>query len=228
MTQKIPPINNQHLLRQSLTHRSYKNENTQNQLDNERLEFLGDAILCFVVTEIIYKRYPEMNEAQLTKLRSKLVDEQQLSQFAKLLGLPQLLYLGKGAEKDGARSNSAILSDAFEALIAAYFIESGIEAVHHYIQSLFVPVIDQILWYESDINPTNLEDSKNRLQQFSLVNFGAKPEYQVISESGPPHAREFTSQVTIKGLVYGVGKGKRKQDAEKQAAEVALKKLKGA
>jgi ribonuclease-3 len=226
MSKKIPPIINQDILIQALTHRSYKNEHLTTKSDNERLEFLGDAILCFVVAEIIYKRYPEMNEAQLTRLRSKLVDEQQLSQFARELGLPKLMYLGKGAEKDGGRDNPAMLSDTFEAVIAAYFIESGIDAVRHYVQSLFVPVIDEILLSESDINPTNLVDSKNQLQQWSLANFGEKPEYLVIAESGPPHAREFTSQVTVKGLVYGVGKGKKKQDAEKQAAVAALRKLK--
>ena len=226
MSKKIPPIINQGLLIQALTHRSYKNEHLTTQSDNERLEFLGDAILCFVVAEIIYKRYPEMNEAQLTRLRSKLVDEQQLSQFARELGLPKLMYLGKGAEKDGGRDNPAMLSDTFEALIAAYFIESGVDAVRYYVESLFIPVIDEIFLYESDINPTNLVDSKNQLQQWSLANFGEKPEYSVIAESGPPHAREFTSQVTVKGLVYGVGKGKKKQDAEKQAAVAALRKLK--
>lgn len=222
---KIAPIGDKNLLQQALTHRSYINEHPETKGDNERLEFLGDAILGFVVGELLYKRYLDLNEAQLTRLRSLLVDEKQLAKFASEIGLSQKIYLGKGAEKDKGRENPSILSDAFEAMVGAYFLDAGMEAVQKYIQPLIISVADTIVFPKSDENSQNLIDSKNRFQQWALANIGENPQYHIIDESGLDHLKEFTAEVSVKGKVYGVGKDRRKQEAEKRAAESALKKL---
>lgn len=225
MHHQLPPISDRLLLQQALTHRSYVNEHPEERKDNERLEFLGDAVLGFLVGELLYKKYPEMSEAQLTRLRSKLVDETQLTIFAKELELGKIMRLGKGAEKDGARESPSLLSDTFEAVIGAYFLESGIEAVRQYVQVLFTSVAERILVSQSTVEAKNLIDPKNRFQQWALAKEGENPKYVIVEESGPDHAKEFTAQVCVKGLVYGVGKGRRKQEAQKQAAESALKYL---
>ena len=225
MHQKLPPIRDKKLLQQALTHRSYVNEHPEQAEDNERLEFLGDAVLGFLVGELLYRRYPQMSEAQLTRLRSKLVDETQLTKFSKELGLGKLMRLGKGAQRDGGRESPSLLSDTFEAIIGAYFLESGIEAVRDYLQPLFLSVADTILTSQSDADSKSLVDSKNRFQQWALANQGENPQYAIVDESGPDHAKEFTAEVRVKVIVYGVGKGRRKKEAQKSAAESALKKL---
>ena len=223
--QKLPLIKDEKLLLQALTHRSYVNEHPDAGEHNERLEFLGDAVLGFVVGELLYQRYLEMSEAQLTRLRSNLVDEKQLGKFAIQLGIGELMRLGKGAIKEGGRENPSLLSDTFEAYIAAYFLESGVEAVREFVQPLFTAVADSIVFPQSNAEPKNLIDSKGQFQQWALAKFVQNPEYSIIDESGPDHAKEFTAEVRVNGKVYGVGKGRRKQDAEKHAAEVALKKV---
>jgi ribonuclease-3 len=222
---ELPTITNEILRLRALTHRSYVNEHPDAGEHNERLEFLGDAVLGFVVGELLYQCYPEMSEAQLTRLRSNLVDEKQLGKFATQLGVGELIRLGKGAIKEGGRENPSLLSDTFEAYIAAYFLESGIEAVREFVQPLFTAVADSIVFPQADTDPKSLIDSKGRFQQWALAKFVQNPEYLIIDESGPDHAKEFTAQVRVNGEVYGVGKGRRKQDAEKHAAEVALKKV---
>ncbi|MGF1479304.1 MAG: ribonuclease III [Cyanophyceae cyanobacterium] len=221
MIHRLPPIRNVKLLNQALTHRSYVNEHAEAEADNERLEFLGDAVLGFIVGELLFRRYPQMNEAELTRLRSKLVDEKQLSQLAQDLGLGEKIRLGKGAQRDGARESSALLSDTFEAIIGAYFLESGVEAVRNYIELLY----QSVDYFQADGSVKSLIDFKNRFQQWALANVGENPCYRIINESGPDHAKEFTAQVCVQGVVYGVGQGRRKQEAQKQAAEEALKRL---
>jgi ribonuclease-3 len=220
---KLPTIKDEKLLRQALTHRSYVNENPGAGEHNERLEFLGDAVLGFLVGELLYQRYPEMSEAQLTRLRSNLVDEKQLAKFATQLGIGELMRLGKGAIKEGGRQNPSLIGDTFEAYIAALFLESGIEDVRKFVQPLFTSVADSIVFPQSNADPKNLIDSKGRFQQWALAQFVHNPEYYIIDESGPDHAKEFTAEVRVNGKVYGIGTGRRKQDAEKRAAEVALK-----
>jgi len=176
MKQKLPSFNNSILFDLALTHSSYANEHPEISEDNERLEFLGDAVLGFVVAEMLYRMYPTINEAQLTHLRSRLVNEKQLGKLGAEYGLGELMRLGKGTAQNGGRET---------------FI-----------------------------------DSKNRFQQWALANYQTKPEYRIITESGPDHAKEFTAQVSINREVYGVGTAHRKQEAEKKAAEVALHKLK--
>ena len=222
---KLPTIKNETLRLNALTHRSYVNEHPDAGEHNERLEFLGDAVLGFVVGELLYQRYPEMSEAQLTRLRSNLVDEKQLAKFALQLGIGDVIRLGKGAIKEGGRENPSLLSDTFEAYIAAYFLESGIEAVQKFVEPLFKSVADSIIFPQSDAEPKSLVDSKGRFQQWALAKFVQNPEYFIIAESGPDHAKEFTAEVRVNGKVYGFGTGRNKKEAEKRAAEIALKEV---
>lgn len=222
---RLPQFQNQELFRLALTHRSYLNENRKMKEDNERLEFLGDAVLGFVVGELLFKRYPELDEAQLTRLRSRLVDEPQLANFATQLGLGNLMYLGQGAIKDGGRENPSLLSDTFEAVIGAYFLEAGIEPVQNFVRLLFQEAIDNLIIPESRQVSEKIVDVKNRLQQWALANFKEVPEYFLIEESGPDHGKEFIFGVKINGELYGTGKGRRKQEATKAAAENALNQL---
>ncbi|MGK7935619.1 MAG: ribonuclease III [Xenococcaceae cyanobacterium] len=225
MDPTIPPISDRQLFEQALTHRSYVNENSAVKEHNERLEFLGDAVLGFLVGEMLYKLYPYMSEAQLTRLRSKLVDEQQLSKLGKKLKLGELMRLGKGAEKDRGRENPSLLNDTFEAIIGAYFLDAGIEAVRDYIQPLFKSLSEELVNTQPNNETTNFVDAKNRFQHWALANHKENPVYTIIAESGPDHAKEFTAQVSVKGKIYGLGKGSRKQEAQKRAAEFALKQL---
>ncbi|NEP11804.1 MAG: ribonuclease III [Symploca sp. SIO1A3] len=222
---KLPTIKDETLRLCALTHRSYVNEHPEVGEHNERLEFLGDAVLGFLVGEFLYKHYPNMSEAEMTRMRSNLVDEKQLAKFATQLGMGKIILLGRGAIKEGGRQNPSLLSDTFEAYIAAYFIESGIEKVRDFVQPLFATVAENLISSESNAEPKNLVDSKGRFQQWTLERFVQNPEYVIIGESGPDHAKEFIAEVRVNGRVYGVGRGRRKQDATKRAAEDALKKV---
>ena len=232
MTLKLPSFKNPHLFDLALTHRSYANENQTAKVDNERLEFLGDAVLGFAIAQMLYSMYPSMNEAQLTHLRSRLVDEKQLGKLGYELGLGELMRLGNGAAKDGGRKNPSLLNDTFEAVLGAYFLDAGIQSAHNYIIEIFQPLakalVDNSLVSESnhslDVNQPQATfiDSKNAFQQWSLANCQTRPKYIITHESGPDHNKQFTAQVLVLGKVYGVGKGRRKQEAEKQAAAAAL------
>ncbi|MEM6612689.1 MAG: ribonuclease III [Cyanobacteria bacterium P01_C01_bin.72] len=235
MYSRLPSFNNLDLFELALTHRSYANENPQVTGDNERLEFLGDAVLGFAIAEMLYGMYPSINEAQLTHLRSRLVDEKQLGKLGAEFGLGEMMLLGKGTAKDGGRVNPSLLNDTFEAVLGAYFLDAGIEAVREYIWQIFQPLARRLVnnsdSFSSDTtqnvaNPqATFIDSKNRLQQWALANHQTKPTYQIIAESGPDHAKEFTAQVKICGEILGIGKDRRKQEAEKRAAEAAWNKV---
>lgn len=224
---EILPFQDASLLEHALTHRSYFYENPKEvRDDNERLEFLGDAVLGFLCSEFLYSFDQKMNEGQLTRLRAELVDEKQLGKFANALDIGKWMRLGKGTIADGGRNNSLLLSNTFEAIIGAYFLDSGIEAVRDFVKELFSSVAEDLVSYQSDVDHTISVDSKNSLQQWSLTNFGIVPKYLTIKEDGPPHAKEFTVEVRIGEKKYGEGKGRNKKDAEKSAAEDALAKLK--
>ena len=226
MTHKLPEFKNPELLKQALTHRSFLNENSGEE-DNESLEFLGDAVLGFLVGELLYRRYKEeydLKPKELTRLRSLLVDEKQLAKFATQLEIGELMRLGKGAEKDGGRQNPALLSDTFEAIIGAFFLDSTLTKVRPFVKKLFQPVADEIIFpdSESDAQTDDLVDTKGKFQQWALAKFGENPKYESNNGEGPDHAKIFTAEVRVKGKLYGVGKGHRKQEAEKRAAEKAL------
>ena len=230
MIDKIPEFKNPELLKQALTHRSYLNENSGEEEDNESLEFLGDAVLGFLVGELLYRIYKEEHDLkpkELTRLRSLLVDEKQLAKFAVQLGIGEKMRLGKGAEKDRGRQNPALLSDTFEAIIGAYFLDSNLTKVRPFVKRLFQPVADDIILPDSEDNspPNDLVDTKGKFQQWALAKFGENPKYESNDGDGPDHAKTFTAEVRVRGKLYGIGKGHRKQEAEKRAAEKALKKV---
>jgi ribonuclease-3 len=222
---KLPKFKDESLLQRAFTHRSYVNEHPEAGEHNERLEFLGDALLGYLVGEILYKRYEDFSEAQLTRLRSGLVDRDQLAKFAEQLGIGKLMRLGKGAEKDKGRENPSLLCDTFEAMIGAYYLDSTMKSLRPFVQKLFIPVADSMVYPQSNTEPKNLVDFKNRFQEWALEKFGQNPEYSIAGEEGPDHAKEFTAEVYVSDKMYGVGRGRRKQDAEKLAAEAALKKV---
>lgn len=222
----LPTFKQENLWLQALTHRSYANENPGNE-HNERLEFLGDAILQFVVGNFLYQRYPHFAEAELTRLRSQLVDEVQLAKFAQILKIGEFIRLGNGAKKSGEQQNPSLLSDTLEAIIGAYFLDAGLEPVREFIHTLLLGVVEDFQTTNSPNFKNNLVDVKNQLQQWALAEFGVLPEYFLIDETGPDHAREFIFGVRIRDKVYAQGKGVRKQEATKAAAIAALEKIYG-
>ncbi len=217
----LPVLQDQTLWLQALTHRSFANENPGND-HNERLEFLGDAILGFVTGEFLFQRYPQFAEAELTRLRSKLVDEPQLAKFAQAFNLGELIRVGRGAQKSGEQYKPSLLSDTLEAIIGAYFLDAGLDPVRQFIHSLLIYALEQTPITTTPNFKTHLIDVKNQLQQWALANIGELPTYFEIAATGPDHAREFTVGVSIQGKVYGEGKGNSKQAASKSAAIAAL------
>lgn len=217
----LPHFYDRQLLDIALTHRSYLNEHSEVKEHNERLEFLGDAILNFLGGEFLYQRYPAKSEGELTPLRAALVEEGQLARFAESLGIGQLLYMAKGTELKGGRENANLMSSTFEALIGAYFLDqnSNIDRVREYINPFFVAVVDDL-----EISASN-DNYKGRLQEWSLAKTGEIPRYAIAHYSGPDHDREWETEVWIGLSKYGDGKGRKKQDAEKNAAKNALKAL---
>ncbi len=223
---RLPTFRDPSLLNLALIHRSYANEHPEVEQNNETLEFLGDSVLNFLSTHFLYRLYPEMNESQLTRLRSALVDETQLADFANYLELGKKMKLGKGAIKDKARKNDSLLSDTFEAIIGAYFLDSGIEAVRNFVEPLFESAAEGLLDRQPDDQSSILLDAKNRFQEWVQANVGpTQPKYETIAQLGPDHAPDFTVEVKVGNQVYGVGKGRSKKEAEKRAAELALKQV---
>jgi ribonuclease-3 len=224
-TAKLPIFRDVSLLIRALTHRSYVNEHANAGEDNERLEFLGDSVLNFLSSRFLFNRYPEINEAQLTRLRSALVDEVQLADFANYLEIGKQIRLGKGAIKDKGYNNESLLSDTFEAIVGGYFLDSGLDAVWEFIEPLFIAAAESFDDMQTDISAPILVDSKNRFQQWTLEHFSCHPEYIIVDQSGPDHHKEFTAEVQVQGKVYGMGRGRTKKEAEKRAAENGLKKV---
>lgn len=220
---QLPPFQSVTLFQQAMTHRSYMNEYPGDGEHNERLEFLGDAVLTYIAGEFLYQRYPNYPEGTLTSMRAALVDEIQLAKFAIALDLGIHLRLGKGTEQNGGRTNSNLLSSAFEAMIGAYLLDtqSNIQAVKAYMQPLFQSAVEQL-----DTTPT-FDNVKSRFQAWALAQFGENPVYAIAHQSGPDHDKTFTAIVSVKGQPFGTGTGKRKQDAEKQAAANALEMVLG-
>jgi ribonuclease III len=217
---ELPQFQNKNLLLQALTHRSYSNESPDIHEDNQRLEFLGDCVLGFLVGAMLYKHFPDLPEGELTRSRSTLVDEPNLTYLARTLELGSKLRIGKGAERDGGRDAPSLLSDAFEAIIGAYFLDSGIEAVKLYVEQIFIPLIKNAPEHRPTI------DAKTQLQQWVQTNFnGLLPDYRIVGEEGQDHSKIFTVEVWIGDRCYGIGTGRSKKNAEKQAATDALAHL---
>jgi ribonuclease-3 len=217
----LPSFQNPAWLQQAMTHKSYAREHPEASGDNERLEFLGDAILTFLCGEFLFERYPDRPEGELTPLRASLVDATQLGKFAQRLALNEHLRLGKGVEGSGGRHNPRLLSSAFEALVGAFFLDqrSRIEPVRDFVFPLFESVVEALA------DPTRNINEKSALQEWSLAQSGPIPTYAIVAESGPDHAKEFVAEVRLATQVVGQGQGRRKQDAEKAAARDALQRL---
>lgn len=209
------------ILLTALTHSSYANEAKKHDVVcNERLEFLGDAVLGLVVGSYLYKTFPTLPEGRLTKLRASVVCEQMLAKKAKALGVPEFLRLGKGEELTGGRNRMSILEDAFESIIGAIYLDGGIEEAEKFILGQLKGEIERVYTSHCVI------DSKTSLQEVLQKNSQAPIEYTVIGESGPAHNKLFKVEVKHCGKVLGEGVGKSKKEAEQHAAQVALEKLK--
>ena len=209
-------FNNQALLREAITHSSYANEHkAQHVKYNERLEFLGDAVLSIVVSDYIFKHCPELPEGELTKLRASLVCERTLFEFAKKIDLGSYLILSKGERHNGGAERPSILSDAFEALIAAIYIDGGIEPANKHILNFIIPAI-------KNSKKKRVKDYKTTLQEIVQKNPGERLEYVLTGESGPDHNKHFTVEVHLNSNVIGKGGGRSKKEAEQQAAREAL------
>ena len=208
-------FNNIKLLSEALTHSSYANEKVgSGTASNERLEFLGDSLLGMIVAVIIYESKPTMSEGQMTKLRAELVCESSLAKFAHEIDLGTYLYLGHGESKGGGHGRPSILSDAFEAVIAAMYLDGGFEPIQKFIENIFVPHINTH-------EPGNL-DYKTRLQEYIHSSAGQTLTYELVEEIGPAHNKFFTFNVNLNEKSIGTGSGKSKKAAEQDAAKAAL------
>ncbi len=205
------------LLERALTHRSYAYENG-GLPTNERLEFLGDAVLGVIVTDTLFRKYPDLPEGQLAKLRAAVVQMRALADVARSLRLGSYVRLGRGEEGTGGRDKSSILADTLEALIGAVYYECGLAAAHNLVHRLFDPVIDRSAGLGAGL------DWKTSLQELTASGFLGVPEYQV-EESGPDHQKFFRASVRVGGRTYGSGSGRSKKEAEQQAAEAAWKAI---
>ncbi len=207
------------LYSRALTHRSYINEHPEALEDNERLEFLGDAVLDFLVGAWLYNRFPEMAEGSLTRLRAALVGNEQLAEFARQIGLGSVMHLGRGEEDGGGRNRSPLLGSTFEALIGALYLDKGIPAVQQFVAPLLEDACDQILL------GTKGQDPKSLLQEWAQSQGLGTPYYQTVSANGPDHDKIFDVEVIIQGKVYGHGAGHSKQTAAKAAAQNVIMSL---
>jgi len=208
------------LLSRALTHRSYLNERPQDFLeDNERLEFLGDAVLDFIVGAYLYHRFPEMNEGGLTSLRAALVRTEALAEFARELGLGEFLRLGSGEADSGGRNRNHILCGAFEAVIGAVYLDQGLEKVREIVGRLAPPRLEHI------IAESLHKDAKSEFQVWAQAEFNITPRYDVLASEGPDHAKVFTVQVVVGDTAWGIGVGRSKQVAAQVAAADAMTRV---
>lgn len=207
------------LLKTALTHSSYANENRGGLSSNERLEFLGDSVLGMTVAECLYRRYPGMAEGRMTRLRAGLVCEQNLTRVAQELGLGGYIRLGRGEEHSGGRSRQSILADAVEAVIAALYLDGGMETARAFIT-------ERILDTLGPEEPLYISDYKTELQELVQRRSGQVLSYNLLSESGPDHNKTFTAQVCLNDEPIGMGSGSTKKEAEQLAAKAALEELK--
>jgi len=209
------------LLQKALTHRSFINEHEGTHLDcYERMEFLGDAIIQQIVSEEVYRMFPEFPEGELTKTRASLVCSESLSECARSLSLGLYVYLGNGAEASGGRNSESILSDVYEALIAAIFLDQGYE----YARKLVLNNLNNQLeiFHKTILPPT---DPKSHLQEYLQSQGSTYPIYRTVSEQGPDHDPTFTIHVLSDDILLGTGMGKRKSEAERAAAQDAIEKI---
>lgn len=217
------PIDNPFLFVRALRHRSSLADANHASNDSyERLEFLGDAVLDLIISEIIFDRFPDENEGFLTKLRAKLVKGDALADYARQLGLSELVLIGERAQGQGIEFAKSTLSDVFESLVGAIYIEKGYEAAAHFVGG----VIDRYVDYDDVIG--SLDNYKSILLEYAQAHKMEIPAYRVIEETGPGHDKTFEVEALVDGRPMGQGKGKSKKEAEQRAARRALDKLEGA
>lgn len=210
------PFSNYLLLSRALTHRSYLNEHPEAIEDNERLEFLGDAVLDFMVGDWLYNHYPEMAEGELTRMRSALVRTEQLAEFALKIRLDRAVRLGHGEEENGGRWRLALLCATFEAIIGALYLNAGMSVVQGFMEPLLKSAVSLVFSDRREL------DSKSLLQEYVQSQGFGPPIYHTIRTSGPEHDKTFEVEVIVNGQVSGSGKGHSKQHAAKEAARNAL------
>ena len=217
---KLPKFNNNALFEQALTHRSYLNEAKKTKLEsNERLEFLGDAILSFITSLYLYSHFPQFEEGQLTNLRSNLVKTTTLGKIAADLEIGSLIKISKGEDVSGGRTNMSILADTYEAIVGALYLDQGIKPTEEFIQNTVFSLIPQILGKE------RLKDYKSLLQEVVQNKHHSSPQYMVENETGPDHSKTFLIGVFVQNERIGEGAGSSKQKAEQEAARTALANL---
>lgn len=212
-------FNDNLLLNRALTHRSYLNEHSEALEDYERLEFLGDAVLDFVVGAWLYNRYPEMAEGELTRMRSALVYTEQLAQFGRQIKIGEQMKLGRGEDLGGGRDRSVLLCDVFEALIGAIYLDKGLDEVQRFFDPLLEKASEEILASQA------LQDPKSKFQEWAQSHGYSTPTYITTGVSGPEHSRKFDVEVRLKDIVFGKGSGSSKQFATKAAAQDAIDHL---
>lgn len=206
------------LLTNALTHSSYANENRGRSCEsNERLEFLGDSVLGLVVADALYRRFPGLPEGRMTRLRAQLVCEESLHHVAAQLGLGEYIRLGRGEEYTGGRNRTSILADAVEALIAAMYLDGGMEVARGFIERYILTALDGEM--------PAVGDCKTELQELVQRKSGSVLTYELLGESGPDHDKTFTSQVSLNGRPIGSGSGRTKKEAEQAAARAALREM---
>lgn len=209
---------NKSLLEQAFIHRSYINENPGVKLShNERLEFLGDAVLELVVTDFLYKKYPSYTEGELTSLRSALVNAVIIAEVASKVGMNDYLLLSKGEAKDNGKARQYILANTFEAYVGALYMDQGLEAAEKFIQKYLLPKTEEI------VSKKLWRDAKSLVQEKAQEFVNVTPAYKVLSESGPDHDKHFTVGIFFGANKIAEGRGQSKQEAEQKAAESALK-----
>jgi ribonuclease-3 len=204
------------LCENALTHKSWMNETPDtSRTDNERLEFLGDAVLALVTSDLLMRRFPEQPEGELSKARAAIVNEAGLARVAESLALGQWIFLGRGEEQAGGRQKRSLLANAFEALIGAVYLDGGFGAAFQVAERLFTPII-------ADVPSAASKDFKSRLQEMAQAKLQMAPTYTVLSEQGPDHAKTFEIAISIGEREYARAFGRSKKEAQQSAAERAL------
>lgn len=212
-------LKNQTLLKQAFVHRSYLNEDRSIKASNERLEFLGDAVLSFLTSHYLYETYPDFPEGKLTNIRSSLVNTKSLASIAKDLGFGNLLFLSRGEKDSGGRTNQSLLADAFEAMLGAIFLDQGLATADSFLKTWLFSKTQAIIDQRAYV------DFKSLLQEIIQEKTRISPTYHVVKSEGPDHAKTFWVEVHAGTEKLGEGMGHNKQEAEAQAAHDALEKL---
>lgn len=211
-------FNNRALLQEAMTHRSFVNEHDDpTTVDNERLEFLGDSVLGFITADMLYRRFPDVGEGELTRLRSSLVRTESLADLAQTCAIGPTLRMGRGEEASGGRERPTNLCGAFEALVGALFIDQGLERVREFVMPLLERQLEVVLAEQLD------KDARSLLQEWSQATHNQTPQYRTVAETGPDHEKTFTVEVVIGDRALGSGQGRSKQSAAQAAARNVLK-----